>query len=176
LGASPPNPQPADGDRGEHSVDDQQPIDRPAVKRGRRAKGAAAATGFSEFWDRFPKKVARVAAEKAWRKLGPDADLIKTIMAAVDEQKRSDAWTKDGGRYVPNAATWLNGQRWTDEVQLALPAAGRHVNLGGITVEADCTPCVGMTREEADRRFPWSRPDAVIAAEAQAQPAPFAAS
>ena len=33
---------------------------------------------------------------------------------------KSHDWTKDGGQFIPHAATWLNGKRWEDE----LPAAG----------------------------------------------------
>ncbi|MNH08813.1 hypothetical protein D3C79_682460 [compost metagenome] len=32
----------------------------------------------------------------------------------------STDWTKDGGQFIPHAATWLNGKRWEDE----LPTAG----------------------------------------------------
>jgi hypothetical protein len=138
---TPPSPPLAGGGRSA-----RQPRQRPT---------APAAAGFDPFWAAFPKKVARLAAAAAWRKLAPGPALVETILAAVERHKRSDAWTKEGGKYVPNPATWLNGQRWTDEVSFS-PSK---VNVGGILVEADGTPAVGMSREEADRRFPWSRPD-----------------
>ena len=29
---------------------------------------------------------------------------------------RSDQWRRDGGQFIPNPATWINQQRWLDEV------------------------------------------------------------
>ncbi len=57
----------------------------------------------------------RAAAEKAWTKIKPDADLFAKIMAALDWQKKSPTWIKDDGQFIPYPSTWLNGQRWEDE-------------------------------------------------------------
>ena len=66
---------------------------------------------FEEFWAAYPKKIGRGAAEKAWAKA--DAE-IATVRAALENQKRSEQWQKDGGQFVPNPATWLNQKRWLD--------------------------------------------------------------
>ena len=39
------------------------------------------------------------------------------MLSAIDTQKKSDQWKKDGGQFIPNPATWLNQRRWEDEVQ-----------------------------------------------------------
>jgi hypothetical protein len=78
-------------------------------------KSAGALDGFAEFWSAYPKKQGKAAAEKAWGKLAPDADLQTRILTAVDVAKRSDGWRKDGGQFIPQPATWLNGRRWEDE-------------------------------------------------------------
>ncbi len=70
--------------------------------------------GFSEFWQAYPRKTAKQAALKAWNKLKPDADLQQTILSALEQQKRSVQWQKDGGQFIPYPATWLNGRRWED--------------------------------------------------------------
>lgn len=66
------------------------------------------------FWKAYPrktaKKKAREAAKKAWAAADADA-----IMAGLERAKESDQWRRDGGRFVPHAATWLNQERWTDE-------------------------------------------------------------
>lgn len=67
-----------------------------------------------EFWEAYPKKVAKAAALKAWKKLKPDQELTNTILAAIEKQKQSDQWRKDNGQYIPNPATWLNGGRWEE--------------------------------------------------------------
>lgn len=71
--------------------------------------------GFSEFWRRYPRKVAKQDAIKAWRKL-TNVDL-QTILAALDSSARTDEWMKDGGRFIPHPASWLNGRRWEDEIE-----------------------------------------------------------
>ena len=48
-------------------------------------------------------------------KLKPDAELRATIARAVETQTQWPQWTKDGGEYIPHAATWLNKKRWQDE-------------------------------------------------------------
>lgn len=73
------------------------------------------ADGFDEFWGEWPKKVAKKEAQKAWNEIGPDAALRARIKAAVAWQRNQPGWLKDGGQYVPNAATWLRAERWDDE-------------------------------------------------------------
>jgi uncharacterized protein YdaU (DUF1376 family) len=68
--------------------------------------------GFAEFWNAYPNHSAKANAVKAWGKV--PAELHPAILAAVESQKQSAAWTKDDGQYVPHAATWLNGKRWED--------------------------------------------------------------
>jgi len=72
--------------------------------------------GFVRFWAAYPRKQARVNALKAWHSKGCEA-LVDSIVRAVESQKRNDdQWRKDGGKYIPMASTWLNGERWNDVV------------------------------------------------------------
>ena len=67
------------------------------------------------FWPAYPRKVAKEAARKAAAKvLAAGADPAE-VMAGLEAARASDQWTRDGGRYVPHPATWLNGRRWEDE-------------------------------------------------------------
>ncbi len=77
--------------------------------------GGGADENFEKFWAAYPKKTAKQAALKAWNKLKPNEELVKTILAALDVQKKSEQWTKDKGQFIPYPATWLNGRRWEDE-------------------------------------------------------------
>jgi hypothetical protein len=70
--------------------------------------------GFVEFWSAYPRSSGRKDAAKAWAKLAPDAAMQKIIMAAVAKQTQSDDWRSDGGKYIPHASTWINGERWND--------------------------------------------------------------
>lgn len=74
---------------------------------------------FEAFWAAWPVRKARVKALIAWRRIKPDAELTAAIIAAVERNKRSIGWQKDGGEFIPFAASWLNGRRWEDEVSEA---------------------------------------------------------
>lgn len=76
---------------------------------------------FDEFWNAYPRKVAKAHAFKAWQKLKPDDGLLSTILEAVKVQSKSDAWSREGGKFVPYAATWLNGRRWEDQIEPEKP-------------------------------------------------------
>ena len=77
--------------------------------------------GFDAFWAAYPIKKAKAAAKKAWKKLAPSQVLQAKILAAVENQKRWPQWNKDGGRFIPHPATWLNGRRWEDQEPQAMP-------------------------------------------------------
>lgn len=69
---------------------------------------------FLEFWSRYPRKEGRKNALKAWKKLSPSPALVEEIMSGLEWRLTCEEWTKDGGKYIPLPATWLNGERWTD--------------------------------------------------------------
>ena len=71
---------------------------------------------FDHFWYEYPKKVAKPDAVRAWGKLKPDEALSAEIYRGLTRWKNSDEWSRDGGRYIPHPATWLNGRRWEDEI------------------------------------------------------------
>lgn len=68
---------------------------------------------FDIFWNAYPTKVGKQPARKAFDKVKVP---IETLVAAIERQKCSSQWSKDGGQYIPNPATWLNQGRWTDEL------------------------------------------------------------
>jgi hypothetical protein len=71
--------------------------------------------GFAEFWAKYPNKAGRKHAIKAWQKLSPSEGLQASILKALQWQCQGEAWVKEGGRFVPHASTYLNGERWLDE-------------------------------------------------------------
>lgn len=70
---------------------------------------------FAEFWQAYPRKVGKAAAEKSWKRLHLTAELFAKIMAAVETAKHTEQWQEQNGRFIPNPATWLNQGRWDDE-------------------------------------------------------------
>lgn len=73
--------------------------------------------GFAEFWEAYPRKIAKGAAMKAFAKLRADDALLASILKAVAAARNSDQWKADGGKWIPHPATWLNGRRWEDEIE-----------------------------------------------------------
>lgn len=94
-----------------------------------------ASASFESFWDVWPKtkKKGKKMAKKAWIKANPDETLCKTIIQAVKTQSKTEDWTKNNGQFIPLPATWLNGERWEDEIQRqhtpARAASGVHNGL-----------------------------------------------
>ncbi len=80
--------------------------------------------GFESFWTNYPNRKAKADALKAWGKVNPDSDLLGKILAGVESQKKSADWLKEGGKYIPYPATWLNGRRWEDEIKEASNVKG----------------------------------------------------
>lgn len=80
--------------------------------------------GFSLFWEHYPRKEKRKAAVQAWRKLKPGYDTQVVIRDALARAIRSEQWTKNGGEFIPHAASWINGERWKDQPTQA-PAESR---------------------------------------------------
>lgn len=71
------------------------------------------ATGFDEFWAAYPRKKNKEQARKAFNKL--KGVKLQELLDAIERQKHSRDWTKDGGQYIPYPATWLNAGGWQDE-------------------------------------------------------------
>jgi len=79
---------------------------------------------FEIFYKSYPKKKAKIEAEKAFSKLNPDDTLLNAMLSAIDKAKKSEDWMKDKGRYIPYPATWINAKRWLDEETESHPLAG----------------------------------------------------
>lgn len=88
---------------------------------------------FERFWSLYPRKVSKAGAIKAWAKLKVTADLFNRMAASLAAWTVSTDWTKDGGQFIPHAATWLNGKRWEDELPPpagSTPSAPRRASSG----------------------------------------------
>lgn len=80
-----------------------------------KAEDSALAEGFSDFWSAYPRKEGKARALYLWKthRLYSRCD---TVMRHLNSVKHEDQWTKDGGRFVPHAATYLSQHRYLDEV------------------------------------------------------------
>lgn len=71
---------------------------------------------FDRFWLAYPRKVGKADARKAFTKVKVP---VETLLSAIERQKRSEQWTTENGRFIPNPSTWLNQGRWEDELSEA---------------------------------------------------------
>lgn len=93
-----------------------------------------ASPGFDEFWQAYPKKKSRGPAEKAWKATAAIRPDLKDILDAIAAHSAGHDWQKEGGKYIPYPASWLNAQGWLDEVSqvrapLVQPANFRDAQL-----------------------------------------------
>ncbi len=70
--------------------------------------------GLGSFGMNTPRRIAKVEAGRAWRKLTV-ADRQAAI-EGVRAWKESDQWQRDDGRYIPYPATFLNQRRWEGDI------------------------------------------------------------
>lgn len=79
---------------------------------------------FEQFWAAYPKKKAKDDARRAWDKRRPDDALLAVMLRAIDVQRQSPDWQRNGGQYIPYPASWLNAARWTDVVDVDIASDG----------------------------------------------------
>ena len=89
---------------------DQETTPRETLSRSLRER-------FEIFWECYPRKRSKKAAEKAFAKVNPDEQLFKDLMAGLERAKTSEQWQNP--KFQPHAATWLNDGGWMDEFQTA---------------------------------------------------------
>lgn len=73
---------------------------------------------FEVFWKEYPKKAGKGAAYHSWKKINPSKQLQTKILSSLGEHIKSDKWNEDKGKYIPNPTTWLNQERWNDEIKI----------------------------------------------------------
>jgi hypothetical protein len=72
---------------------------------------------FDAFWDAYPRKQGK---EEAWDSFCKHEchQLMDTILPALAKHKKTPQWLRDAGQYIPYPATWLNNQRWEDDLTI----------------------------------------------------------
>lgn len=79
---------------------------------------------FDKFWSAYPRKVAKGDARKAFNKVIKTVPL-HVLIDSVEKHKKSEQW-KDP-KFIPHPATWLNGERWEDDVTKPVAQGGGQV-------------------------------------------------
>ncbi len=77
------------------------------------------AESFERFWREYPRKIGKGAARRAWAAALRIAD-EQTITAALQRQLKARLYPDP--TYTPYPSTWLNQERWEDEIETRPPA------------------------------------------------------
>ena len=72
---------------------------------------------FKRFWDLYPRKTNKKKAKDIFFKKCNDEIILQKMISAIVEQNKTEQWQNI--KYIPHATTWLNGERWEDEVNIA---------------------------------------------------------
>ena len=89
-----------------------QPRPNPIIRK-KESKNKESNKDFEKFWKAYPKKVGK---KKVQDKFNANNYPIDLIIKNIELQKKSDQWQNQ--QYIPNPETYLNQERWTDEVVL----------------------------------------------------------
>ena len=88
---------------------------------------------FEAFWNAYPKQKAKTEAREAFAKVDVP---LQTLLDALEVQKKSHDWTKEGGQYIPYPAKWLNKRRWEDATDTT-QQTDRYANLRRLMEECE---------------------------------------
>lgn len=123
------------------------PSPSPSPKRNTPRPPRGEPEGFEEFYGAYPRKEARGKAAKAFAKVSAP---LSDLLTAIAWQRTQEGWTKDGGKWIPLPASWLNDQRWKDERKTR-----------SVTVPGRDAPDAALQKIEADRQRAAPLPAAV---------------
>ena len=89
----------------------------PPIEGQANGRKKAYSDDFERFWAKYPRKVNKGAAWKAWQKAKKSGVLpdVESLIEALRWRQLEPDWEKDGGKYIPHAATWINASGWEDE-------------------------------------------------------------
>lgn len=83
--------------------------------------------GFSQLWLAYPspRRTCKDEAIVLFQKAINEGATVDAMIAALEAEKSSYAWTKEGGRYIPGIVKWLQKETWHDYVVTAPTKEGK---------------------------------------------------
>lgn len=113
-------------ERGHTAVNQFSAVDQEQSDKTLVSHKAADDPLFAAFWDAYPRKTAKEAAKKAWWRYGQrhpngHAAVLPIILADIKARIEAGQWQLDRKEFIPHPATYINGERWHDEV---IPPSG----------------------------------------------------
>ena len=109
----------------ENNKDYNTPSVPPGQRAGKKKREDWRPDLFDRFYSAYPRRQKRMEAIEAWNKLKPDEALMQVMISAIEKQRIAYDWTPERKRYIPLPASWLNGRRWEDELEISPPPPKR---------------------------------------------------
>jgi hypothetical protein len=78
---------------------------------------------FDEFWQKYPRKVAKKAAMQAFAKLPPDEQEL--ALDVIDTHVEYWRLKETDTEFIPHPSTWLNQGRHFDELEMKAKAPNK---------------------------------------------------
>lgn len=94
--------EPSEDDQPED--DEQDPEPEPALNL------------FDEFWEHYPRKTNKLKAQSAWAKVKNKTEVLPLITENIRARLATGDWELSKKGVIPHPSTYLNGERWEDEV------------------------------------------------------------
>ena len=90
----------------------------PEIEKKKKPKAKKTAVRFEGFWDVWPKgfKSGRTTCETKWKSKDLDKIADKIIADVVKRAATDRKWLD---KFIPNPLTYLNQERWNDDIQTA---------------------------------------------------------
>ncbi len=73
---------------------------------------------FVKWWQIYPKKIGKGSARKAFA-VAITKTTVEQLTSSVVACTKTEQWTKDKGKFIPHPTTWLNQERWDDEMEMS---------------------------------------------------------
>ncbi len=80
--------------------------------------------GAEEFIAAYPKRTGLQVGLQTYLSLIDDDGEKSAVFAGLDRWKKSEAWTKDNGKWIPEPSRWLTDRRWLEYPAPAQPTGG----------------------------------------------------
>lgn len=102
-------------------ITNKEPTDNQQVTTNKKLKNEKNEKNiyhFHLFWDKYPKKVGKKKSKSIYKKIVKSSKIEGKIFKGLEDYIRK--WNVEGTplSYIPNPTTWLNQERWEDEVEI----------------------------------------------------------
>ena len=90
---------------------------------------------WSAFWSLYPRREAKKDALRAWSKISGSEHnaILEAVVAWRNVWRQQNRCTQ----HIPLPASWLNGERWTDEIPAELQTHSKAVATASLRAQVD---------------------------------------